>query len=170
LVLLLFSAIERKEQPDGDRDTHLEDTAWDKTLENCGRTAGHAPPQLHGYQIGCSFLSDDKQGRVRRDIEDQKDDFEQPKERVNDHVEGFSGNGKPFALRAVHQIRSQSAHCGPEDQQNSVYDDAPHEKSCQRLNIHDLPFLSVSIQRYERGKRVTLFLRGSKKRFPITYS
>lgn len=25
------------------------------------------------------------------------------------------GNGKPFALRTIHQIRSQYTHCGPED-------------------------------------------------------
>ena len=44
-------------------------------------------------------------GPVFRGKVNQKDDFEQPEERLNDHVEGFSGNGKPFALRTVHQIR-----------------------------------------------------------------
>ena len=52
--------------------------------------------------VKCSFLSDDQQSHVGNDIEDQKEDFEQPEERVDDHVEGFSGNGKPFALHAIH--------------------------------------------------------------------
>lgn len=63
--------------------------------------------------VGCSVLSDDQQSHIGNDIKDQKDDFEQPEERVNDHIEGFSGNGKPFALRTVHQIRGQYTHCGP---------------------------------------------------------
>jgi hypothetical protein len=90
---------------------------------------------------GCPVLRDDQQSNVRNEIEYKEDDFEQPEERVNDHVKSFSGNGKPFALRAVHQIRSHYAHCDPEDQDGSVYDCAPHEESCQRLNIHDVPFL-----------------------------
>ena len=52
--------------------------------------------------VKCSFLSDNQQSHVGNDIEDQKDDFEQPKERVDDHVESLSGNGKPLALRAIH--------------------------------------------------------------------
>ncbi len=52
--------------------------------------------------VGCSFLSDDQQSHIGNDIEDQKENFEQPEERVDDHVEGFSGNGKPFALSAIH--------------------------------------------------------------------
>jgi len=47
-------------------------------------------------------LSDYQQGHVGNDIEKQEEDFEQPEERVDDHIEGFSGNGKPFALRAIH--------------------------------------------------------------------
>lgn len=85
--------------------------------------------QVQGF-VGCSFLSDDQQSHVGNDIEDQKDDFEQPEERVHDHVEGFSGNGKPFALRTVHQIRGQYTHCGPEDQQGPVYDCTPHKECC----------------------------------------
>jgi hypothetical protein len=52
--------------------------------------------------VGCSFLSYDQQGHVGNDIEEQEEDFEQPEERVDDHVEGFSGNGEPFALSAIH--------------------------------------------------------------------
>ena len=55
-------------------------------------------PNSHGV---CP-LSDDDQGHVGNDIEEQKEDFEQPEERVDDHIEGFPGNGKPFALRAIH--------------------------------------------------------------------
>ena len=55
-------------------------------------------PNIHGV---CP-LSDDDQGHVGNDIEEQKEDFEQPEERVDDHIEGFPGNGKPFALRAIH--------------------------------------------------------------------
>jgi hypothetical protein len=52
-------------------------------------------------------LSDDQQRHVGNDVEDQKSNFEQPEERVINHVEGFSGNWKPFVLRTVHQIRGQ---------------------------------------------------------------
>ena len=65
--------------------------------------------QVQGF-VGCSFLSEDQQNHVGNDIENQKDDFEQPEERVHDHVEGFSGNGKPFALRTIYQIRGQYTH------------------------------------------------------------
>lgn len=80
--------------------------------------------------VGCSFLSDDQQSHVGNDIEDQKDDFEKPEGRVHDHVEGFSGNWKPFALRTVHQIRGQYTNCGPEYQQGPVYDCTPHKECC----------------------------------------
>jgi len=55
-------------------------------------------PNIHGV---CP-LPDYQQGHVGNDIEEQKEDFEQPEERVDDHVEGFPGNGKPFALRSIH--------------------------------------------------------------------
>ena len=84
---------------------------------------------MQGF-VGCSFLSDDQQSHVGSDIEDQKDDFEQPKERVHEIVEGFSVNWKPFALRTVHQIMGQYSHCGPEDQQRPVHDCTPHKECC----------------------------------------
>jgi hypothetical protein len=92
-------------------------------------------------------LSDDSQSHVGNYVENQKEDLEQPEKRVHDKVVGLSGNGKPFALRAVHQIRGQDKHYGPEDQQGSIHDRAPHEKIRQCLKIHDVPFLSVCIQR-----------------------
>ena len=72
----------------------------------CGYGAQWNSRQVQGF-VECSFLSDDQQSHIGNDIEDQKDDFEQPEERVDDHVEGFSGNGKPFALHTIHQIRDQ---------------------------------------------------------------
>ena len=78
----------------------------------CGYGAQRNSRQVQGF-VRCSFLSDDQQSHIGNDIKDQKDDFEQPEKRVNDHVEGFSGNGKPFALRTVQQIRGQYTHCGP---------------------------------------------------------
>ena len=108
---------------------------------NLSQKNGLGMPGIHR----CAILSDDQKNHVGNDIEDQKEDFKQPEERVNDHVEGFSGNGKPFALRTVHQIRGQYTHCSPEDQQGSVYDCAPHEESCQCLYIHDVPFFSFYI-------------------------
>jgi len=59
-------------------------------------------PHLDTLLVECSCLSNDQQGHVGNDIEDQKENFEQPEERVDDHIEGFSGNGKPFALRAIY--------------------------------------------------------------------
>ena len=100
--------------------------------------------------VGCFSSSHDKQSNVRNCIEDQKDDFKNPEERVNDHVESFSGDGKPFALRTIHQIRGQYTHCDPEDQQSSVYDCTPHEECCECLNIHDASPLSFCIQLLNR--------------------
>jgi hypothetical protein len=54
-----------------------------------------------------SFSSNDQQSNVGNYIEDQKGYFEQPEERVNDHIVGFSGNGEPFALYAIHEIRGK---------------------------------------------------------------
>jgi hypothetical protein len=76
------------------------------------------------------FLSDDQQSHVGNDIEEQKDDFEQSEERVNDHVEGFTGDGKQLALHTVHEIRGQHTHCGRDDEQGPVYDCTPHKKRC----------------------------------------
>jgi len=36
---------------------------------------------VHGF-VASRFLSDDQQSYVRNEIEDQKDDFDQPEERV----------------------------------------------------------------------------------------
>jgi hypothetical protein len=80
--------------------------------------------------VGWSFLSNDQQSHIRNGIEDQKDDLEQPEKGVNDHVEGFSRNGKPFALRTVHQIWGKYTHCAPKDQQGAVYDCTPHKECC----------------------------------------
>ena len=46
----------------------------------------------HGVCNWDSFLSDDQQSHVRNDVEDQKDDFEQTNERLNDHI----GKLSPF--------------------------------------------------------------------------
>jgi hypothetical protein len=50
-------------------------------------------------------LSDEQQGHIGNDIEHYKNDFEQPEKRVNDYVEGFSGNVKPFAMYTIQKIR-----------------------------------------------------------------
>ncbi len=85
--------------------------------------------QVQGF-VGCSFLSDDQQSHVGNDIEDQKDGFEQPEERVDHHVEDLSGNRKPLALRTVHQIWGHYAPRGPEDQQDPIYDCTAHKEVC----------------------------------------
>ncbi len=97
--------------------------------------------QVQGF-VGCSFSSDDQQSHEGNNIEDQKDDFEQPEERVNNHVESFSRNGEPFALYAIHEIRGEhEAHC-PQNEDAAIYDCAPHKECCKCLNIHDVPPLS----------------------------
>ena len=53
-------------------------------------------------EVAVFLLSDDQQGHVGNNVEDQKDDFEQPEKWVNDHVEGFPGDGEPFSLCAIH--------------------------------------------------------------------
>jgi len=96
--------------------------------------------------VGCSLLSDDQQSHVWNDIEDQKDDFEQPEEQVNDHVVSFSGNGEQFALYAIHNIRGKhKEHC-PQNEDAAIYDCAPHEERRECMNIHDVPPLSFCIQ------------------------
>lgn len=60
--------------------------------------------------VGYSFLCDDQQSNVWDNIEGQKDDLEQSEERVNNHVKGFSWNGKSFTLHVVYQIRGHYAH------------------------------------------------------------
>ena len=87
--------------------------------------AGHSM-----FSVGCSFSSDDQQGYVRNDIENQKDNFEEPEERVHDYVVGFPRDGKPFFLRAVHHIRGNYTHGDPEGQEGSVYDCTPHKECC----------------------------------------
>jgi hypothetical protein len=88
---------------------------------------------------GRAFSSDDQQSHIGNDIEDQENDFEQPEERVNDYVEGFPGNGEPFALRTVHEIRGNYQYDGPKDQKASVHNCTPHKERDKCLNIHDVP-------------------------------
>ena len=76
------------------------------------------------------FFFDDQQSHVGNEIEYQKEDFEQPEERVNDHVKGFLRHGKQFAVHTVNKIRGRHEHYGPEDQQGPVNDCAPLEKRC----------------------------------------
>jgi len=86
----------------------------------------------------CSFSSDDHKRNVGHDIENQKYDFKQPEKRVNDDIVGFSRNGEPFALYAIHEIRGEhKKHC-PQNQDAAIYDGAPHEKRCEYLNIHNI--------------------------------
>jgi len=70
--------------------------------------------QAQGF-VGCFFLSDDQQSHVGNDIEDNKYDFEKPKERVNGHVEGLAGDVKPFTVHTVHKILERQNHRGRED-------------------------------------------------------
>ncbi len=93
-----------------------------------------------------SFSSDDQQSNVGNDIEDQKGNFEQPEERVNDHIVGFSGNGEPFALYAIHEIRGEHEEYCPQNEDAAIYDCTPHEERRESLNIHDDPPLSSCIQ------------------------
>jgi hypothetical protein len=58
------------------------------------------------------FSCDYQQSHVWNNIEDQKEDLEQSEERVKYDVEGFAGNGKPFALGTVHKIRDMIESCG----------------------------------------------------------
>jgi hypothetical protein len=96
--------------------------------------------------VGWSFLSDNQQSHIGNDIEDQKDDLEQPEKRVNDHVVGFSGNWEQFVLHAIHEIRGEhEKHC-PQNEYATIYDGAPHKECCHCLNIHDVPPLSFCIQ------------------------
>ena len=74
------------------------------------------------------LLCDDQEGHERNQIEDQKDDFEEPEKRIHDDVEGFSRNGKPFVLRTIQQVRCQYTHRNPEAQEGSIYDAAPHKE------------------------------------------
>ncbi len=85
----------------------------------------------------CFLSCDDPQGQVGSEIEEKKDNLDQPQERVDDHVEGFSGNGEPSALCAIHEIQGEYGERTPQSEDDSVYDCAPHKERCERLNIHD---------------------------------
>lgn len=76
------------------------------------------------------LLSDNQKNHVRNEVEDQKDDFKQPEKRVDNHIVGFSGDGEPFALHTVDQIRRQYTHDRPQGQKGTVYDCAPHKEGC----------------------------------------
>ena len=78
--------------------------------------------------FGIRVLSDNQQGYVGYDIEDEEDDFEQSKERVNEHIEGFPWKGEKPGLGAVYQIGCEYAHCGPEDEQGPINYSTPHKK------------------------------------------
>jgi len=77
----------------------------------CGSSRHGCSPRFFVRQgqgfVGCSFLSDKQQGHVGNDVEDQKDDLENPEKRVDDHIEGLSGQGRPPVLRAIYQIRDR---------------------------------------------------------------
>jgi hypothetical protein len=55
-----------------------------------------ATGEAHIYRVHLQVLtllvhlSDNQQRHVGNDIEDKEEDFEQPEERVKDHIEGFS--------------------------------------------------------------------------------
>ncbi len=85
----------------------------------------------------CSLSCDDLQGQVGSEIEEEKDNFDQSQERVNHHVEGFSGNGEPSALCAIHEIQGEYREHSPQSEDDSVYDRAPHKECCECLNVHD---------------------------------
>jgi hypothetical protein len=84
------------------------------------------------------FLScDDSQGQVGSEIEEKKDNLNQSQKRVDDHVEGFSGNGEPSALCAINEIQGEYGEHTPQSEDDSVDDCAPHKECRECLNIHD---------------------------------
>lgn len=85
------------------------------------------------------LLSDDQQGHIWNNIEDQKNYFEESEERVNYHIKGFSGQGKPYVLSTVYQIGEECTYGDPENQQGSVYDCTPHKDCGECLSVQDVP-------------------------------
>ena len=103
---------------------------------NSTRLNGRAQPRDPVGLVGWSDLldafrsSDNQKRHIWNYIENQDDDLENPKEPIENQAEGFSGKGKPFALRTVHEIRGQCVRGEPEGHQGHIDDGAPHEESC----------------------------------------
>jgi hypothetical protein len=91
-------------------------------------------------------LSNDQQRYIGNDIEDYKDNFECPEERVYHHVVGFPSDGKPFAWYAIHKIWSEHEKNCPQHQDAAIYDGAPHEEHCECWHIHDVFLYPCCIQ------------------------
>jgi len=86
----------------------------------------------------CTFLSDDQQCHVWNYIKNKENNLEYSKERVKDNIESFPGDRKPFFLGSVHQIRKCHKQDGPNGQDGTIDDRAPHKKRCQSLNFQDI--------------------------------
>lgn len=85
------------------------------------------------------FLSDKQQSHVGHKIECQKNDFVHAEKRVEHYVECFSRHGKPLAVLLVHKITGEYQDQECKHQEPEVQYGAPHEESCQHLDIHDVP-------------------------------
>jgi hypothetical protein len=101
------------------------------------------PEQVEGL---LQYLSDDQQSHVGNKTEHKDQCFVQCDERVYHHVEGFSGNGKPFAVYSVGPVSGTDTDQRRDNQQCYVQNRAPHEKCSDTVDIHDIAPLSFCVE------------------------
>lgn len=83
------------------------------------------------------ILSNDEQGNVRDEIEDQDKNLHCSKERVEEDVERFFGECEPFAVHPVDKIAGEDPHNKRKKQQCPVQNRAPHKKRSDGSDIHN---------------------------------
>ena len=82
------------------------------------------------------FSCNQQEGYVRNNVEEEKHEFVQADERVEQHVERLSGHREPFAVQSVCPIGAEHANQERKVQEHEVQDGAPHQESRYSLDIH----------------------------------
>lgn len=63
----------------------------------------------------CCRLTDNQQGDIGNEVEDQKENFEQAEKRVNDHIKSLTPEREKCTLQAVDKVWRESAKNGPQN-------------------------------------------------------
>ena len=102
-------------------------------------------------------LTDNHQSQIRYDIENDQDDLEKSKCRVDDNIVVFPRNGKPAALLTIDKIRGDHKKQYPYQIDTAIDDRTPHKKRFEYLDIH-LLYLSKIIDHFRFNPDVIFYL------------
>ena len=80
--------------------------------------------------------SQDQQGQIGNQAEYKEQQLEEPKVGVDDDVKCFSGNREPSILHSVDKTGGKTDKQGAVDEDGSVDNGAPLEKSGQCFDVH----------------------------------